>query len=119
MDEQIPFFVTMAQGFRFSFDGTSHSGKIIGGDVGIRVLRVGDRASLTEPFNGTHVSMDAKGLNAVNVIVGHGGHGTSVHVLGNYAAEYVTFRCCVSCDGTTACCNSACLTCSGGTTVCC
>lgn len=110
----IPVFVSIARNATVQLQDKEVRGHFMGSEIQLAVEIKNDRALLTEPFNGVLVSMAAKGLNAVNVIV----DADQVHVLGNYDPDHITFRCCVSICGTTACCESACLTCNG-TTVCC
>lgn len=110
----IPIFVTVQGGFNYHVDGKSLRGHMSGKEAGISLREADGNCTLDEPFNGTTVSMASKGLNAINVIV----NGPSVHVVGNYEFDMVPFRCCVTLCGTTACGDSACVTCDN-TTACC
>jgi hypothetical protein len=110
----LPVYISMDAKSSFQHQNKKLDGNFMGDDIGLSVDVQGDRATITEPFNNVFVSMSATGLNAVNIIVDQG----TVHVLGNYDPGTITFRCCVTLCGTTACCDHACVTC-GSTTACC
>ena len=110
----IPIFVTIQGGLSFETSKKILRGHMSGEEAGIACKEDGDSVVLSEPFNGTSVSLSRRGLNAISVILG----GRSVHVLGNYELAAFSEPCCVELCGTTACGMHVCITCER-TTACC
>ena len=105
----IPIHVTIQDKVAIKMANHSLTGQVSADDAGVTSKVEGEDIVLFEPFNGSTVTMRRDGLNAINVIA----TGVSVFVVGNYSAEAVQHRCCVSCGGITVCGTHASIECGG------